>query len=67
MINIEHFNKLHWEVFIMVLIQQNLLNITGVLGIVLSTKDIKSSKAELSKTDLTELTGMKHRRYTKSI
>ena len=54
MINIE-------QVFIMVFIQQNLLNIFDVLGVVLSTEDIQLSKPELSKTDLRELAGMKHR------
>lgn len=45
----------------MVLIQQNLLNINDVLGIVLSTKDIKINKTGLSKIDLKELAGMTHR------
>lgn len=47
----------------MALIQHNLLNIYDVLGIVLSTKDIKLSKIELSKIDLKEITGMKYRCY----
>lgn len=52
---------------IMVLIEQNLLNIFDVLGIVLSTEDIQLSKAELSKMDLKELIGLKHRHYNKRI
>ena len=41
--NIDHFNELK-EFFIMVLIQQSLLNINDVLGIVLSTKDNKDQQ-----------------------
>lgn len=58
--NIDHFDKFK-AFFVMVLIQQNLLNINDVLGIVLSTKDIKINKTGLSKIDLKELAGMTHR------
>lgn len=61
-INIEHFNTLQ-EFFRTALIQQNLLNIYDVLDVVLNTKDIKLSKTELSKIDLKELAGTKHRYY----
>lgn len=47
----------------MVLIQQNLFSIYGVLGIMLSTKDVKLSKTELNKIDLKELAGKKEKRY----
>lgn len=62
MIHIETFNKAQ-EFFIMTLIQQNLLNIYDVLGIVLSTKNIKLNKIELRQIDLKEIAGMKYRCY----
>lgn len=52
---------------IMVLIEQNLLNIFDVLGIVLNTEDIQLSKDESSKMDLKELIGVKHSHYNEWI
>lgn len=45
-VNIEYFDKLHQKFFTTILIQQNLSNIYDVLGIVLSTEEIKLNKIE---------------------